>query len=346
MNEQKKPSTFEDSLNTLTCDDLAPKKPKAKKQRLSNLFWMMLACCLFAIGIWALYQTACNVIDFIKAENEYGDIADNFSPISGKSERPLRLETGSNIYPIADYEAMYEGNVSYPSDDPLPSDPGNDSPSGSDTDKYQPDDTDPLISEENYLYFKDRLEELQTEYNNSDVFAWIYIPGTNINYPVVVGKDNDYYLDRNPYKKWNTAGSIFMDYRNRRNLLNNQFTIIYGHNIRTRGTMFNRLLEFKKQSMFEKYQYIYIYTKDAALKYLIFSVYEGVASEGTPSGVMYQTGTQYLAAINSIKDKSIHQREDLELTDTDRVLELYTCANTSSNDDRCFVFGVLVEIRQ
>src|SRR5574344_291227 len=47
-----------------------------------------------------------------------------------------------------------------------------------------------------------------------DTVGWIYVGGTNINYPVVQAGNNDYYLDHSFDETWNDAGWIFMDYRN------------------------------------------------------------------------------------------------------------------------------------
>lgn len=49
---------------------------------------------------------------------------------------------------------------------------------------------------------------------NEDIVAWIQIPGSDVDYPVVHGEDNEYYLHHTFQKEANKAGSIFLDYRN------------------------------------------------------------------------------------------------------------------------------------
>ena len=56
------------------------------------------------------------------------------------------------------------------------------------------------------------FERLQEE--NKDIIAWLYCPDTEINYPVVQSKDNEYYLRRLLDGTWNIAGTLFIDYRN------------------------------------------------------------------------------------------------------------------------------------
>ena len=74
---------------------------------------------------------------------------------------------------------------------------------------------------------------------NSDTAAWLYVGGTNINYPVVQTSNNDYYLTHSFDKSSNKAGWLFMDYRNNKNEYKEN-TIIYAHN-RKDKTMFGSL---------------------------------------------------------------------------------------------------------
>ena len=77
---------------------------------------------------------------------------------------------------------------------------------------------------------------------NSDIVGWLVVDGTNINYPVLKGEDNDYYLARDYMRKWATAGSIFMDYRNSDDL-SDTLTVIYGHRMGY-GKMFSDVTLF------------------------------------------------------------------------------------------------------
>ena len=74
---------------------------------------------------------------------------------------------------------------------------------------------------------------------NKETVGWIQIKGTNINYPIVQTKNNDYYLKHDFYKRKSSVGWIFADYRNNFNILDNN-TIIYGHNLINR-TMFGEI---------------------------------------------------------------------------------------------------------
>ena len=74
---------------------------------------------------------------------------------------------------------------------------------------------------------------------NDETVGWINVNNTNINYPFVRSRDNDYYLSHSYDKTYNNAGWVFMDYRNNRDL-NNKNTILYAHG-RIDKTMFGSL---------------------------------------------------------------------------------------------------------
>ena len=84
---------------------------------------------------------------------------------------------------------------------------------------------------------------------NSDVKAWIKIEGTKINYPVVQGSDNDFYLNHMVNKKQNAAGSIFWDYENKTDF-SDVNTILYGHHMKN-GSMFAGLQSYDSQDYYE-----------------------------------------------------------------------------------------------
>ena len=81
---------------------------------------------------------------------------------------------------------------------------------------------------------------------NKDVKAWLYSEGTVINYPVVQGDDNSYYLYRMVNGEWNGKGSLFIDYRVEKPFRDFN-TIIYGHRMKD-GSMFHSLIEYEDKA--------------------------------------------------------------------------------------------------
>jgi len=95
---------------------------------------------------------------------------------------------------------------------------------------------------------------------NSDVMAWVYCPDTPINYPVVRGADNDYYLYRLLDGTENKSGSIFADCRNRVDFTD-PHTLIYGHNMKDLS-MFGSVNKYLKQDYYEQHPVWYINTPE------------------------------------------------------------------------------------
>lgn len=105
---------------------------------------------------------------------------------------------------------------------------------------------------------------------NQDVVGWIYIKDTDINYPIMQAKDNDYYLKKNIYREYSSCGSIFLDCNT--DGFNEDNTVVYGHNLKNQK-MFADLKKIY-DGEFGKDVYIEVYDKDNNfIKYKIFATY-------------------------------------------------------------------------
>lgn len=99
---------------------------------------------------------------------------------------------------------------------------------------------------------------------NEDIVAWIQIPGIGVDYPVVQGDDNEYYLHHTFRKEANKAGSIFLDYRNRADFTE-QRVIIYGHNMKD-GSMFSNLKKYQDNAFRKEFGIAYLYLPEKTLQ--------------------------------------------------------------------------------
>ena len=95
---------------------------------------------------------------------------------------------------------------------------------------------------------------------NPDVVSWITIPGTNIDYPLLQGKDNNQYLHKDMEGRDSAAGAIFLDHGDKADL-SSLHNIIYGHHMKN-GTMFKDIVKYKDQQYFDEHQDIILYTPD------------------------------------------------------------------------------------
>lgn len=98
---------------------------------------------------------------------------------------------------------------------------------------------------------------------NPEVAAWVEIPGTNINYPVVWTTNNEIYLNTDFEGNESAAGAVFLDCDSQSDLLG-RHNILYGHNMRD-GSMFKDIVKFKEEDFFKEHRDAYIYTPDRTI---------------------------------------------------------------------------------
>jgi len=181
---------------------------------------------------------------------------------------------------------------------------------------------------------------------NEDVLGWIYMEDTVVNYPVLQGENNFYYLDKTYWKKYLASGSIYLDSANDR-LMTDSHSIIYGHNMKNH-TMFGDLSDFRKAEYLQAHPYVDIFLVDGTwLRYEIFSVYKADVNGGTFSVPLNSAaGMEKLLALSG--EKNLHggsdSKADLPKPDpaSDSVLTLSTCTEDSADQYRFVVQAVLV----
>lgn len=169
---------------------------------------------------------------------------------------------------------------------------------------------------------------------NSDTVGWIRIPNTNIDYPVVQGDDNEFYLKHDFYKKQNVYGWIFSDFKNGFPILSWN-TILYGHNTSV-GIMFGDLINFLDENWYknEENKYIYFSTKESDYKFEIFSVYK-INNTNDYLSIDNKDGF-----IDMIKNRSfIDFGVDVE---DEKILTLSTCYNSISSNIKLVVHAKMV----
>lgn len=156
-----------------------------------------------------------------------------------------------------------------------------------------------------------------------DVWGWIDVPGTKVNYIVMQGKDNKEYLYADYDKSYTRYGSIFADCRCSRHVLENRNTVIYGHNMNTAHIMFAPLLDFAINEEAFRNQLINIITPDGLFVYKLFSIYD-TKSTYNYIETYFASDEEFLKFAQRCKNKSIWE-SDVEIKPTDRLLTLSTC---------------------
>lgn len=182
-------------------------------------------------------------------------------------------------------------------------------------------------------------EETQIDFEalwntNEDIYAWIEIPGTEVDYPILQHpKDDAYYLNHTVEKNEGLPGSIYTEKWNSKDFTDFN-TVIYGHNMKN-GTMFKGLHQYEDKEFLQKNQYVKIYLPDKTLKYRIFAAVT-FDDRYIPHSYNFSTDKgckQFLDDVKNgvVKDAKAVYDDDVEVTTQDKLITMSTCiANQSS----------------
>lgn len=163
---------------------------------------------------------------------------------------------------------------------------------------------------------------------NTDVFGWINVYGTNIDYPLVQSDDNEKYLNTAADGTFSLSGSIFLDYRNSKNF-DDFNSIIYGHHMANK-VMFGPIEDFVDKDYFDEHQYgsIYFNGQTHGLEFFAFLEVDAYDSEIFSCAIQGESNQQnYLDLIMS---RATHLR-DLNVDTSDQIILLSTCTSDSTN---------------
>lgn len=162
---------------------------------------------------------------------------------------------------------------------------------------------------------------------NKDYRAWITVEGTEIDYPVVAGEDNDYYVNHTFTGKENPCGTIFIDANC--TVFQSENTIIYGHNRKDRS-MFGTLKNVENPGFLEKHDTINLFADGKNHTYRIFAVI--LAVDGESDGYIYSFSSREERArtINRLKAESLVWTDYVPL-ESQRIITLSTCIGSGGN---------------
>ena len=308
---------FAASLETSKIKNI-PGAPKRKKNILGKLVWLTTMLLCVAVFIYSFSAVIKSALGYIEADqfydslamiwdSEYLDIAEQNA--SGASKDKLLYTTPNYV----DAQSGIPGQSVNPDDDVSPA----------------------------LMQVRAYLNALRVQ--NPDLVGWIVVEGTNINYPIVKGPDNDYYLERSFDGKYSASGTIFLDYRNSKDLSENKNSILYGHNMNS-GAMFHELSEFFNRSFFNQYGTIKILTYNGVYVYDVYCVMRARVTFNYIK-TDFETDEDFVSFVNSLEKKSQFTKEHNKFTGEDRVLTLSTCTNSHNSTYRYCISAYLKEIQ-
>lgn len=220
-----------------------------------------------------------------------------------------------------------------------------------------------------YLYYNDGLYSLDNKYNNdairdlvvgeeenpldrsidfenlkainSDVKAWVYIPGTTIDYPVLIGSEDETYINKNIDKKYNPLGSIF-SYANTK--LEDGHMMFFGHNMK-RHQMFGELKKFLDKDYMRKHKKMYVYTEKKTMELDIVSIFTVDENDSFFTVGRQLDSSEYVEFVSSMLSRNKYSDYDLGdrgLSYSDsQTVSLVTCHGREGTPTRLVVNGVV-----
>ena len=185
-------------------------------------------------------------------------------------------------------------------------------------------------TEEQNVVTERTLQVKQLQEQNADIVGWLEIENTNINYPVLQGTDNSYYMTHN-YKKENSRnGSIFLDANYNWNIASNNL-LIYGHNLGN-GMMFQELLKYEKESFYREHPVIRFTTAEEDAEYEIISVFKSRVYHKSEKNVFRyyfflnsESEEEYNQFVKNAKNASIYPIDETA-SYGDQLITLSTCS--------------------
>ena len=177
---------------------------------------------------------------------------------------------------------------------------------------------------------------------NNDIIGWIEIEDTNINYPVLQGSNNEFYLTHNYKKEKTEKGSIFLDAEYDWNIPSCNL-LIYGHNIRN-GQMFQDLLKYEDKDFYYNHPNIRFTTKNEDTIYEIISVFKSKVYYKYEKDVFkyynflnVDTEEEYIDFIKNAKKDSLYETVK-NSEHKEQLITLITCSY-HTEDGRFVVIG-------
>ena len=188
--------------------------------------------------------------------------------------------------------------------------------------KFKPDLTNPEV-----------LKEI-----SKNAIAWITVDDTKIDYPVMQGKDNKEYLNKDPFGKYTLSGSIFLDARNHRDF-SDRYSLLYGHHMEY-NTMFGSLDLYKKREFFDTHRTGRLITVGGTSYDIRF--FATAMVQATDPLVFHPMNATPEALIDKLA-KTAMIFEPPESEENLKLIALSTC-QSAENIDRMVLFGEMKEI--
>lgn len=163
---------------------------------------------------------------------------------------------------------------------------------------------------------------------NPDTRAWITLDGTHIDYPMVQGKDDMEYVNKDVTCEFSLSGSIFLSAKNKADF-SDPYMLTYGHHM-DNGGMYGDVMEFIKKDYFDKHLTGHLFLPDGRARKLdVFAVIECDAYDQ----MIYRTDNKeghVMEMVEYLKSHATNFR-DIGMKESDQIMALSTCVSLETN---------------
>jgi len=179
---------------------------------------------------------------------------------------------------------------------------------------------------------------------NEDVHAWISIPGTYIDYPILQysGSNQEFYLRRNIDRDWSLMGALFTQDFNALDF-SDRVTIIYGHYVTSDSTKFGTLYRYLNADFMHEHREITIYTPNSILTFMVFGAFT-FDDRHLMLYYDFEVDSHFDSFLRDIMEfRTLNQfwLDDIAVTAEDRIIILSTCVQR--RDHRLLIGAVLID---
>ncbi len=205
------------------------------------------------------------------------------------------------------------------------------------------------VQEEGTAALTEEAKEAEIDFEslkarNEDIYAWITIPGTEIDYPVVqrMGSEDlydNFYLNHTVDLVEGYPGAVYSQPVNRKDFMDS-VTVLYGHNMKD-GSMFGCLHDYADKDYFDRNHTVVIHTPDNVYLYEIFAAVD-FSDALLPYEYDFSNSEEVQRYLDDIRECAGNFREGMEVSKESRILTLSTCYSTEDSK-RLLVEAVLVE---
>lgn len=288
---------------------------RRRRRREQSIPWHRIGITLIVLGILAVISLLAlagySALEPDKAEDLY-------TQLFGPAEDILKRGAAEEAFALAD-SWKEEIHITVEIEEPM-------------EEKEKLPEIDPALRIPNTVDFAALWEQ------NPDVYAWITVPGTLVDYPVLQHPaDDEYYLNHTIDHRAGLPGSIYSESLHPKDF-SGVHTILYGHNMKN-DTMFGSLHSYADPDFFAEHPYVYIHLPDRTLLYEIFAAVK-FQSTYLPNYLNYEDETDFETYVEELKASPGNTASGREVPFGSRILTLHTCIGNDKNH-RYLVTAVL-----